>query len=174
MSNLFLLPCPLCDAKNEISLRQSGQNLACTGCGKDIEAPKLGEIKKLPLVESANTKRKGTMSAARKGLFTAGLAIAVLFGCAGLGLHLYARSLHTPVDIEEHVQRTREEVGALEIPQLYGLATTLTKIEDLGDFAEPPFLKGNKQGEILMWVAWGLYAIGAIGLVMLLGSFLMK
>ena len=114
------------------------------------------------------------MSAARKGLFTAGLAIAVLFGCAGLGLHLYARSLHTPVDIEEHVQRTREEVGALEIPQLYGLATTLTKIEDLGDFAEPPFLKGNKQGEILMWVAWGLYAIGAVGLVMLLGSFLMK
>lgn len=140
----------------------------------DIEAPKLGEIKKLPAVESSNTKREGTMSAARKGLFTAGLALAVLFGGAGLGLHLYARSLHTPVDIEEHVQGVREEVGKLEIPQLYGLATSLSKTEDLGDFAEPPFLKGNKQGAILMWVAWGLYAIGAVGLLMLLGSFLMK
>ena len=101
MSSLYQLPCPLCDAKNQISPRQSGQTLACTGCGADVEAPKLGEIKKLPLVESANTKRKGAMSAARKGLFTAGLALAVLFGGAGLGLHLYARSLHTPVDIEE-------------------------------------------------------------------------
>ena len=174
MSNLFLLPCPLCDAKNQISPRQSGQNLACTGCGKDIEAPKLGEIKKLPPVEATNTKRTGTMSAARKGMFTVGLALAVLFGGAGLGLHLYARSLHTPVDIEEHVQGMRKEVRALETRQLYGLATSLSKTADLGDFAEPQFLKGNKQGAILMWVAYGLYAIGAIGLVMLLGSFLMK
>ena len=175
MSNLFLLPCPLCDAKNEISLRQSGQNLACTGCGKDIEAPKLGEIKKLPpAVESGNTKRTGTMSAARKGMFTVGLALAVLFGGAGLGLHLYARSLHTPIDIDQYVQLTREEVRALETHQLYGLATSLSKTADLGDFAEPAFLKGNKQGAILSWFAWGLYAIGAIGLVMLLGSFLMK
>ncbi len=174
MSDLFQLPCPLCDAKIQISPRQSGQTLACTGCGKDIEAPKFGEIKKLPLVESANTNRKVTMSAARKGMFTAGLALAVLFGGAGLGLHLYARSLHTPIDIEEHVLSTREEVRALEIPQLYGVATSLAKTDDLGDFAEPPFLKGNKQGAILMWVAWGLYAIGAVGLVMLLGSFLMK
>jgi len=161
---LFLLPCPLCDAKNEISFRQSGQTLACAGCGKDIEAPKLGEIKKLPLVKSTNTKRTGTI----------GLALAVLFGGAGLGLHLYARSLHTPVDIDQYVQRTREEVRALETRQLYGLATSLSKTEDLGDFAEPQFLKGNKQGAILTWLAWGLYAIGAIGLVMLLGSFLMK
>jgi len=174
MSNLFLLPCPLCDAKNQISPRQSGQTFACAGCGKNIEAPKLGEIKKLPSAESTNTNRKETMSATRKGLFTVGLALAVLFGGAGLGLHLYARSLHTPVDIEEHVQQMREELQALEIPQLYGLATSLTKTEDLGDFAEPPFLKGNKQGAILMWVAWGLYAIGAVGLVLLLGSFLMK
>lgn len=175
MSNLFLLPCPLCDAKNEISLRQSGQNLACTGCGKDIEAPKLGEIKKLPLVESTTgTKRAATMSATRKGLFTVGLALAVLFGGAGLGLHLYARSLHTPIDIDQYVQLTREEVRSLETRQLYGLATSLSKMEDLGDFAEPAFLKGNKQGAILMWVAYGLYAIGAIGLMMLLGSFLMK
>ena len=174
MSSLYQLPCPLCDAKNQISPRQSGQTLACTGCGADVEAPKLGEIKKLPLVESANTKRKGAMSAARKGLFTAGLALAVIFGGAGLGLHLYARSLHTPVDIEEHVQRTREEIRNLEAPQIYGLATILTKTDDLGDFAEPPFLKGNKQGAILTWVAYGLYAISAVGLAMLLGSFLMK
>lgn len=175
MSNLYLLPCPLCDAKNEISLRQSGQNLACTGCGKDIEAPKLGEIKKLPLVESTTgTKRAATMSATRKGLFTVGLALAVLFGGAGLGLHLYARSLHTPIDIDQYVQLSREEVRSLETPQLYGLATSLTKTEDLGDFTEPQFLKGNKQGVILTWLALGLYAIGAIGLVMLLGSFLMK
>ena len=174
MSKLFLLPCPLCDAKNEISFRQSGQTLTCAGCGKDIEAPKLGEIKKLPLVKSTNTKRTGTMSAARKGMFTIGLALAVLFGGAGLGLHLYARSFHTPVDIDQYVQRTREEVRALETRQLYGLATSLSKTEDLGDFAEPQFLKGNKQGAILTWLAWGLYAIGAIGLVMLLGSFLMK
>ena len=80
----------------------------------------------------------------------------------------------TPVDIEEHVQRTREEIRNLEAPQIYGLATILTKTDDLGDFAEPPFLKGNKQGAILTWVAYGLYAISAIGLVMLLGSFLMK
>lgn len=174
MSNLYLLPCPLCDAKNQITPRQSGQNLACTGCGKDIEAPKLGEIKRLPPVESANTKRTGAMSAARKGVFTVGLALAVIFGGAGLGLHLYARSLHTPIDIDQQVQRTREEVRALETPQLYGLATSLTKTEDLGDFTEPQFLKGNKQGVILTWLALGLYAIGAIGLVMLLGSFLMK
>lgn len=174
MSNLFLLPCPLCEAKNQISPRQSGQTLACTGCGQDIEVPKLGEIKRLPVAESANANRNRTMSAARKGLFTAGLALAVLFGGAGLGMHLYARSLHTPVDIEAHLQQTRDELRALEIPQLYGLATALTGAEDLGDFAEPPFLKGNKQSAILMWVAWGLYAVSAIGLVMLLGSFLMK
>lgn len=174
MSNLFQLPCPLCDAKNQISLRQSGQTLACTACGKDIEAPKLGEIKKLPLVESTVAKSKGAMSAARKGLFTAGLALAVLFGGAGLGLHLYARSIHTPVDIEAHVNYAREEVRTLDIPQLYGLATSLTKTEDLGDFSEPPFFKANKQSEILTWLAWGLYAVGAIGLLMLVGSFLMK
>ena len=106
--------------------------------------------------------------------FTVGLALAVLFGGAGLGLHLYARSLHTPIDIDQYVQLSREEVRSLETPQLYGLATLLTKTEDLGDFTEPQFLKGNKQGVVLTWLALGLYAIGAIGLVMLLGSFLMK
>lgn len=174
MSNLFQLPCPLCEAKNQISLRQSGQTIACTGCGKDVEAPKLGEIKKLPPVEIAQAKSKSVMSAARKGIFTAGLALAVIFGGAGLGLHYYARSLHTPIDIQEHVQRTREEVRNLDVPQLYGLATALTNTDDLGDFSEPPFFKANKQSEILTWLAYGLYAVGGIGLAMLLGSFLMK
>lgn len=174
MPDLFLLPCPLCDAGNQISPQQSGQTLACTGCGEAIEAPKLGEIKKLPLIESATTAPDRTMSAARKGLFTAGLALAVIFGGAGLGLHLYARSLHTPIDIEEQVELTRAEVRGLSPDQLYGLATALTKTEDLGDFAEPPFLKANKQSEILTWLALGLYAVGGIGLAMLLGSFLMK
>jgi len=114
------------------------------------------------------------MSTARKGLFTAGLALAVLFGGAGLGLHLYARSLQTPIDVEEYVQRAREEVRSLKPEQLYGLATSLAKTEDLGDFSEPPFLKNNKQGDILSWLAYGLYAVGGIGLLMLLGSFLMK
>jgi len=54
------------------------------------------------------------------------------------------------------------------------LATALAKTEDLGEFAEPPFLKGNKQSAILTWLALGLYAVGGIGLAMLLGSFLMK
>ena len=114
------------------------------------------------------------MSAARKGLFATGLALAVLFGGAGLGLHLYASSLHRPVDIENHLQTTRAEISNFAVPELYGLATSLTKTDDLGDFAEPIFLKGNKQSEILTWFAYGLYAIGAAGVAMLLGSFLMK
>ena len=174
MPDLFQLPCPLCDANNQISPRQSGQTLECTGCGKDIEAPKLGEIRKLPLAQTSNTAGNRTMSAARKGVFAVGLALAVIFGGAGLGLHLYARSLHTPVDIEKHVQLTREEVRSLKPDQLYKLATVLSKTEDLGDFAEPPFLKANKQSVILTWFALGLYAVGGIGLAMLLGSFLMK
>ncbi len=174
MPDLFQLPCPQCAAIIQVGPRQSGQTLTCAECGKDIEVPKLGEIKKLSPVETAPANLKRPMSAARKGLFTAGLALAVIFGGAGLGLHLYARSLHTPVDIEHHVQQTREEVRNLNPEQLYKLATTLSKTEDLGEFAEPPFLKGNKQSSILAYLAFGLYAIGGVGLLMLLGSFLMK
>ena len=174
MSNLFLLPCPSCEATIEIGVRQAGQTLSCSACGADTEAPKLGEIKKLPQAQSNTVARKKPMSSARKGLFTAGLALAVIFGCAGLGLHYYANSLHTPIDIEGHIVRTRVEVTALETPQLYALATALTKVEDLGEFQEPPFLRMNKQGEILTWIAWGLYAIGGLGLLMLIGSFMMK
>lgn len=187
MSNLFQLPCPWCDAKIEISLRQAGQTLSCTACEKDVEAPKLGEIKKLPPSESSESftsngrkdssrgaGRKGSTSTTRNGLFTAGLALAVILGGAGLGLHMYARSLHTPVDIQEQVELTREEVLSLKPEQIYGLATAITKNEELGEFSEPPFLKDNIQGSILTWIAWGLYALGGLGLLMLLGSFFVR
>ncbi len=174
MANLFQLPCPSCDHQLEVSTRQAGQTLQCSGCGVDVEAPTLGAIKQLNPADVPEPGTKGAMSNARKGLFTVGLALAVVLGCAGAGVHLYANSLHVPIDVPERLREIREDLQKATPIQIYDLANDMVKNNDLGEYKEPAFLTKNKQGAILQYFAWGLYGFAGAGLLMLVGSFLMK
>ena len=174
MANHLLL-CPACEHKIEVETRQAGQSLQCSGCGIDVEAPKLGELRKLPVAQTdLQTASKKSVSGIRKVLFAVGLGMAVLFGAAGLSLHLYARSLYVPVDVASILEKSQQEAEKLTDVEVYQIASDINRVQTTTDFREPPFLKANKQSAILSYFAYGLYAIAGLGLLMLIGSFIVK
>lgn len=172
MANLFLLDCSSCNHQLTVSPRQAGQSLTCTECSTQIDAPKLGDLKKLPpasVPATAGDSRK--MSATGRWLFTIGLALAVIAGVTGFGLQRFASSLKTELDIDAKLAENRESLYKLSPAEIYYFASSIERNDRVGDYAEPSFVKDNIQGTILSNIAYGIYAIAAVGLVMLLAAF---
>ncbi len=175
-ANLYLLPCPQCQHPLELASRQAGQSVACSQCGHSFEAPRLGELKQLEQVTLADggLPTAATSSILKRWLFTLGLAMTVLFAAAGIGVHQFASSIQQEIDAEGALQGIGTRIEEMSDAEIYQFAASYDSEDTIGEYFQPGQVKGNKQGEILKIVAYGLLGLAATGLLMLVGSFLVK
>jgi hypothetical protein len=150
--------------------------VACSQCGHSFEAPRLGELKQLEQVTLADggLPTAATSSILKRWLFTLGLAMTVLFAAAGIGVHQFASSIQQEIDAEGALQGIGTRIEEMSDAEIYQFAASYDSEDTIGEYFQPGQVKGNKQGEILKIVAYGLLGLAATGLLMLVGSFLVK
>ena len=178
-SNLYLLPCVECQHPLEVQTRQAGQPLICPHCDHSFDAPRLGEFKQLQRVSNGASPQSGgggdgSTSMLKRWLFTLGLAMAVLLGAAGFGVYQFAASIQQEIDADGALAAYEKDIDMLSDAEVYQVAAVHSEQETIGEYFQPQSIKSNKQGEILKYVAFGLLGLAAIGLLMLVGSFLVK
>jgi hypothetical protein len=129
----------------------------------------LGELKQLSLVSSAKspihreTKKGG-------GLFVAGLLLFLICGIGGGGLWYYGYQKLVPYDVEEFIEDTSQQIDELGINDLVGVYSEMPVDKGLGPWRERTYVSSDKQGKILIQISYGLMAVGAIGLLMVLAG----
>lgn len=174
MSTRFLFPCPACEKSLELQPVQAGQEIQCEHCQKTIVAPKLGDLKRLPMVGQADPKINPAVSGVKRFLFAGGLALTLLFGLGGFGLYSYASMLIQDPMVEEQHEAYVKASEAMSPSELLQQWEQMKISEGLGEWEEQPHASYRTQGQILQKIAYGILTIGAIGLMMMIGSFLVS
>ena len=175
-ANLYLLPCPQCQHSLELAPRQAGQSVQCPQCEHSFDAPRLGELKQLDrvAVTGGGPATPGPSSVLKRWLFTLGLAMTVLLGAAGVGVYQFASSIQQEIDAEGALQDMQTRIEEMSDAEVYRVAASYDAEDTIGEYFQPDSVKSNKQGEILKYVAYGFLGLAASGLLMLIGSFLVK
>jgi hypothetical protein len=175
MSSRFLLPCPECNHSIELVATQAGQSIECPECNLQTEAPKLGILRQLPIVAQAQSTKTSRNSGIKRSLFTAGLAISVLMGGIGAALYNYASSLIKDPQLDQVFASMSEQLEQLKAPELLDIWSQMRFEEEaIGEWREMEYASNNTQGTILKRLSYGLFGIASIGLLMLIGSFMIK
>lgn len=166
MSPRYSLNCPHCQHLNAVSTTQAGQDLECDGCQQTIQAPRLGQLKQLPVIETA------APAIAKKGgqggkLFVLGMLMLIFCGGGGAGLWYFASGKLSNYEtvVEEEIQRVDslvDEANVIDLAQIY---ETMPLEAGLPAWQERPYVGQNKQGIILRNISYGLLTIGGIGLI---------
>ncbi len=171
MSTRFLYSCPQCDHQIELVATQAGQNIECPDCQLQSEAPKLGLLRQLPVLEQAQAK---STSGVKRGLFTIGLAMLVLLGGIGTALYNYASNLIIDPQLDKVFVTVSEELEKQPAPELLDIWSQLEFEKGIGEWRELGFARYKTQGNILKLISYGLLTLASVGLLMLIGSFLIK
>lgn len=118
---MHLLPCPQCNVAISVSPAQAGSQVVCTGCGKTVDVPRLGGLRKLPLADVADENDSGgrieTPIASRIGYSVLGLIGFVLLIAAAYGGVRWAL-LEVPATTEQHIAELRETYENAAVGQL--------------------------------------------------------
>ena len=175
-ANLYLLPCPECQHPLELAPRQAGQGVHCPDCEHSFDAPRLGELKQLEKVANTGSgpATRAASSALKRWLFTLGLAMTVLLGAAGVGVYQFATSIQQEIDADGAMRDIETRIEEMSDAEVYRVAASYDPEDTIGEYFQPGSVKSNKQGEILEYVAYGFFGLAAAGLLMLIGSFMIK
>ena len=175
-ADFYLLPCPQCQHSMELASRQAGQNVQCPQCEHSFDAPPLGELKQLERVAAteSGTTTAAPSSTLKRWLFTLGLAMTVLLGAAGVGVYQFANSIQQEIDADGALKDIETRIQEMSDAEVYRVAVTYNLEDSIGEYFQPNSVKSNKQGEILKYVACGFFGLAAAGLLMLIGSFMIK
>ena len=176
MSPRYLFPCSQCEHKFELVSKQAGQDLACPDCGAATQAPKLGTLKQLEQVDSgeapANRIQNSKSGSWKNLLFVSGLALAILAGAAGFALYRYAQSKVIEFDVAGRVEKYEQWIDEQPPTNVLRTYVQLDTSKGLPEWVEQPHVGSNKQAAILKNFAYGLFGLAGLGLLTLLGSFL--
>ncbi len=173
MARLFLFNCPNCNHQIELLATQAGQELTCSACEQGFEAPKLGILNQLPTVGDQRNEHSAHTDLKRL-LFSGGLVLAVLMGAAGYALNSYASKLIVNVDLEGFQSDWSAEVEAMTPVELLQQWDSMVFERGLGEWQEQVFARYKTQGTYLQYLAYGLLCLAAIGVMMIISSFLLK
>ncbi|MEM1067248.1 MAG: hypothetical protein AAGG48_06975 [Planctomycetota bacterium] len=121
---MHLLPCPFCESTISVAPSQAGDQATCNECQKQVQIPKLGQLRQLPTDTSADDKsgaeRLESTDASiilRAGFLTSGL-IAVgcmlIAGFCGIRWSLIQSAGST----QKHIESVREEYAGAQAAQL--------------------------------------------------------
>ena len=180
MAARYAYECPECNSAIELSTTQAGQELQCDSCNANVVAPKLGVIKSLQRVDGGGVPSKKTPKSAKTGsplkrwLFTGGLLLAVLGGIAGAAAQYRANQFKVEVNIEDIVKSEHKAIDEMPATEIYNLLTMATEDDFRLDYTEVGYRTLNIKNGIIQKVAWVCFGIAGFGLLLLLGSFLVK
>ena len=172
MPSQYSLTCPKCQHQNAVTTTQAGQDIECAGCKESIQAPRLGQLKQLPAIDSP---QRTSVKKSRSGgkLFVLGMLLLIFGGGGGAGLFYYASGLL--VDYNSKLDEAIVEVDGLvddaTLPQLAQLYESMPLEQGLPAWQELAYVSSNKQGIILRYIAFGLLTIGGVGLLMAIAGF---
>ena len=172
MSQDYLYPCQHCDKSFPISVKQAGMEVGCPLCDKIVGLPGLRDIRSLPLHESDTTvSSTQARSESSSWLFSGGLLVSVVAGLLGLGLLNYANGLAMDSTLDLQLEYGRSQLDTLPAAQLWEAWDQLTR-DGLPNWQETYEVRSNKQSNHYSYIAYGLFAISALGLFAMVGSFL--
>lgn len=180
MSPRYLFPCPNCDHKFEVVSKQAGQELACPDCDKAVEAPKLGTLKQLETVGAGQESAKvssgthGNSGGWKNIVFVGGLAVAIIAGSAGFALYSFAQSKVVEFDLAGNIEEYETWIDEQPPTGVLGSYIQMGVDQGLPEWVEAPHVGANKQAAILKNVAYGLFGLASLGLMTLIGSFMMR
>ena len=166
MSPQYLLTCPHCQHSNTVTTTQAGQDIECGGCQQTIQAPRLGQLKQLPVAEAgAPTVKKESTKGGK--LFVLGMLMLIFGGGGGAGLWYYAsgKLSNYEANLEQKIAELdswADEANVIELAQLY---ETMPLEAGLPAWQERIDVGQNKQGIILRNISYALLTIGGIGLI---------
>jgi len=179
MSLRYLFPCSQCEHKFELVTKQAGQELTCPSCGASNQAPKLGTLKQLELADSTDNASKAgrrnqnaSSGSWRNVIFVTGLALAIIAGAAGFALFRFAQSKVVEFDVAGNLEEYNQWLDEQSAPIVLGIYVEANSSEGLPEWIEAPHVGSNKQAAILKNFAYGLFGLASLGLLTLLGSFL--
>ena len=163
----YVLACPDCGQPIEIAVTQAGQELSCTACGHSTTAPRLGELKRLSVVEDSGTQ-KPSKSRSNSGLFVAGLLLALIGLGGGAGLFAYGQSKISDFDLEKSIEQQNQEIDEFKDHLVVLYYDSLPIDKGLGEWREQPHISSTRQGKILTGISYGLMGLGVVGLVLMI------
>jgi len=180
MAVRYTWQCPKCQTKIELATTQAGQDLKCASCSAEVMAPRLGDIKRLPVVggQDNNSKKsrkaRGVHSPVKSWLFTGGLLLAVLSGIAGAAAHYNAEQYRVEIDMEEVMQEEFKSLDAAPPAEIYAVAVEAGKDSFALEYREPTYRTFNLKSGYIRNVALAFWGAAVLGFLMLLGSFFVK
>ena len=173
MSAQYLLPCPHCKQSIPVAAKHAGSQKNCPGCKETVDVPKLGILRQYgDQAESGPAKTVVERSRTKGLLFSLGLIIAVLAGAGGAALYGMGQQRHVDVDVEAEIDKSLAGFDAMPPAQVFD--EWANRPDDLGEWHEMEFIEKNREAAVLFASAYSVFAIGGIGLVMLLSSFAIK
>ena len=116
---MHLLPCPNCQQFVRVSPSQAGDNIRCNGCDTNIDIPKLGELRQLPVAEQ-DDKADGDISKRNENSTGRRITSSIL-GCIAILMLITAAycgfrwaSVKPGSSTEKHIEVFAEELPNLE------------------------------------------------------------
>lgn len=186
MAVKYVFGCPQCNRPLELTATQAGQALVCDSCEAAFSAPRLGDIKKLPVAGAGAGAGAGSAetsvaanaraaaqspSLAKRWLFTAGLLLAVAAGIGAFAVQRHAQNIHVDFDLEEVIAENNKLVDQAPASEIYQITVAAGKEEFVLEWREAPYKAANKQSSVLQGVANGLWVAAGTGLLLLIASF---
>jgi len=180
MAVRYAWECPKCQTTIELATTQAGQDLECASCSVEVMAPRLGDIKRLPVVgdhegsSPKSRKKSGVNSPLKSWLFTGGLLLAVLAGIAGMAAQYNANQYRVEVDMEKVMEEEFKNLDAAPPAEIYAIAVEAGKDSFALEYREPEYRTHNIKSGYIQTVAWAFWGAAGLGLLMLLSSFFLR
>jgi hypothetical protein len=171
----YLLPCQ-CGRQIPISTSQAGETLTCE-CGQSQTAPKLRELRQLPLAGYEEPARSGLAWSRKQGmLFAGGLAILLLAAITLAITTLQRRTLHTeaPTIAPERMDDFLAEID--RNTPLQNLEVWKKEIleEGLEREGDPRYVTERRIAGVLHGIMLAAGAGAVVGLGMIIASFIVR
>lgn len=166
----YEFPCPACQAVFPLTTRQAGQEVECPHCSETVTAPRLGALKQLNPIETVKPSQPSAKANAGAGnlFFVFGLMALVIGGGCGFGLQKYAeKQLIVDYNVEGAMDRMDPYLDELSPFEVAVLFDRMDVDKGLGEWRELPHVGSTKQGNILLGIAYGLYGLAALGLLLM-------
>jgi hypothetical protein len=175
MAPTYQFPCPKCQYENVIERRHAGQLIECPKCQHTLEIPKLRDFASLSATADSKPHVAAKIShPLRPWFFVIGLGALVLCGITGYLLLDYAnRMMRLGEEYTESVappffdDRSHDELWA-------SWYEFFQEKRDLPPWQPSKIKLTYDQGVLFQYFAYGLFALAAIGAVLMICSFVLR
>jgi len=164
-----LISCPLCSAAVDVPASRAGSEIDCPSCKQTIPIPKLGELRKLQIEDTASANRPTVQSdtlarssgAGQRVAFGMLMAVAALATVGASYCMVRYFAIHVPATTEDHLAEVDELYPQMSAAQL---VDEWKEMEDFSEQLARPYMYQVIAEEKSNWLVNALigFAVAAI------------